>query len=97
MSGYTLRSRTPAVAIMARVANMSGRKREARPAVSRWLTASQVGARLDPPVSDETVRRWSDVGLGGIRLPCRRRGRRIFFDWGDVEAFLARVTERAGK
>lgn len=52
----------------------------------KLLTAKEVAEALRCSV--DTVRRWQLEGFHGQKLGCTRIGRRVYFQWHQVEAFL---------
>jgi hypothetical protein len=56
---------------------------------ARWISAPQLAALLDPPPAVNTIRRWTNDGLNGRRLPFHRRGGRLFYRLRDALEFLA--------
>lgn len=62
---------------------------------TRLLTAEDAAALVERqtgvPVAARTIRNWIAEGVGGIRLPARRVGRRLRIAEADLKAFLRRT------
>jgi hypothetical protein len=52
---------------------------------TNWIRVSEAVARMPVPISSETIRRWTRIGIGGRTLPSLRCGGVLYVSESEVE------------